>query len=109
MLSRLKKVNFLIGKAGRIKFLVLLAFMIINSLLEMVGIGTIPIFIVIISNPDMIMQHNRTIITIAHRLTTVRNCDVIYLINEGCILEHGGYDYLLKSSSAFRKMNLVEI
>jgi ATP-binding cassette subfamily C protein len=57
MLSRLKKVNFLIGKAGRIKFLVLLAFMIINSLLEMVGIGSIPVFIIIISNPDMIMHH----------------------------------------------------
>ena len=55
------------------------------------------------------LRGDRTIIMIAHRLTTVRNCDVIYLINEGCILEQGNYDYLLKNSSAFRKMNLVEI
>lgn len=55
------------------------------------------------------LRGDRTIIMIAHRLTTVRNCDVIYLINEGCILEQGNYDYLLKNSRAFRKMNLVEI
>lgn len=54
------------------------------------------------------MRGDRTIIIIAHRLTTVRNCDVIYLMNEGRILEQGSYEYLLKSSSEFRKMNLVE-
>jgi len=55
------------------------------------------------------LRGDRTIIMIAHRLTTVRNCDVIYLINEGCILEQGNYDYLLKNSSTFRKMNLLKI
>jgi ATP-binding cassette subfamily C protein len=54
------------------------------------------------------LRGDRTIIMIAHRLTTVRNCDVIYLMNEGSLLEQGSYDSLLKSSSAFRKMNLVE-
>jgi ATP-binding cassette subfamily C protein len=54
------------------------------------------------------LKGDRTIVMIAHRLTTVRNCEVIYLINEGSILGQGNYDDLLKSSSAFRKMNLVE-
>ena len=54
------------------------------------------------------LRGDRTIIMIAHRLTTVQNCDVIYLMNEGRILEQGSYEYLLKSSSEFRKMNLVE-
>jgi ATP-binding cassette subfamily C protein len=54
------------------------------------------------------LRGDRTIIMIAHRLTTVQNCDVIYLMNEGRILEHGSYKDLLKSSSEFRKMNLVE-
>lgn len=57
MLSRLKKLDYLIGKPGRIKFFILLALMIINSFLEVLGVGAIPVFIVIISNPDMIMQH----------------------------------------------------
>ncbi|HDS05875.1 MAG TPA: ABC transporter ATP-binding protein [Deltaproteobacteria bacterium] len=54
------------------------------------------------------LRGDRTIIIIAHRLTTVRNCDVVYLMNEGRILEQGSYEYLLKSSKEFRKMNLVE-
>src|SRR4030042_4351779 len=57
MLSRLRKINYLIGKSGQFKFLVLLAMMIINSLLEMVGVGVIPVFIITISDPDVILQH----------------------------------------------------
>ena len=53
MLSRLRKINYLIGKSGQFKFLVLLAMMIINSLLEMVGVGVIPVFIITISDPDV--------------------------------------------------------
>jgi ATP-binding cassette subfamily C protein len=55
-----------------------------------------------------LLRGDRTIIMIAHRLTTVRNCDVIYLVNDGGILEKGSYDDLMQSSSEFRKMNLVE-
>lgn len=54
------------------------------------------------------LRGDRTIVMIAHRLTTVRNCDVIYLIHEGRIVDHGSYDDLLKSSHAFRRMNLME-
>lgn len=54
------------------------------------------------------LRGDRTIIMIAHRLTTVRNCDMIYLVDEGRIREKGSYDHLLKTSSEFRKMNLVE-
>ena len=57
MISRLKKLLFLIGKTGRIKFTILLVIMIINSLLEMAGVVSIPVFIIIISNPDMVLQH----------------------------------------------------
>jgi ATP-binding cassette subfamily C protein len=53
------------------------------------------------------LRSDRTIIMIAHRLTTVRNCDVIYLLDDGFIVGHGGYEDLLKNSSAFRKMNLM--
>lgn len=54
------------------------------------------------------LRGDRTIIMIAHRLTTVRNCDVIYMLNEGEIIAKGTYDELLESSSEFRKMSLVE-
>lgn len=53
------------------------------------------------------IRSDRTIIMIAHRLTTVRNCDVIYLMDDGAVVGQGRYEDLLKNSSAFRKMNLM--
>ncbi|HDS05572.1 MAG TPA: ABC transporter ATP-binding protein [Deltaproteobacteria bacterium] len=57
MLSRFKKLLFLVGRRGRIKFSILLAAMFINSILEMAGVAAIPVFIIIISKPEMILQY----------------------------------------------------
>jgi ABC-type multidrug transport system fused ATPase/permease subunit len=46
----------------------------------------------------------KTLIMIAHRLTTVKNCDVIYLLEEGKITASGRYDELMKKNRVFRKM-----
>lgn len=54
------------------------------------------------------LRGDRTIIMIAHRLTTVQNCDKIYLMSMGQIEEAGSYEDLLKNSEEFRKMNLIE-
>ena len=40
----------------------------------------------------------KTLIIIAHRLTTVKNCDVIYLLEKGRIIASGTYDYLLQTT-----------
>jgi ABC-type multidrug transport system fused ATPase/permease subunit len=48
------------------------------------------------------LSGKKTVITIAHRLTTVKACDVIYLMEEGRMVSHGTYDELLKTSSWFR-------
>jgi ATP-binding cassette subfamily C protein len=50
------------------------------------------------------MRGRRTLITVAHRLATVRNCDRILLIADGQIAEAGNYDDLLARSAAFRAM-----
>ena len=39
---------------------------------------------------------NSTVITIAHRLNTVRNCDKILVFKEGRVVEFGTFDVLLK-------------
>ena len=54
------------------------------------------------------LRGDRTIIMIAHRLTTVRNCDIIYMLEEGEIIAQGTYDELLETSSEFRRMSLVD-
>ncbi|MCC5943264.1 MAG: ATP-binding cassette domain-containing protein, partial [Balneolaceae bacterium] len=54
------------------------------------------------------LRGDRTIIMIAHRLTTVKNCDTIYMLNEGKIVAEGTYDELLENSDEFRRMSLVD-
>jgi len=43
----------------------------------------------------------RTLIMIAHRLSTVRDCDIIYFLKAGQIIASGSYDELLSSSAEF--------
>lgn len=45
-----------------------------------------------------------TVIIIAHRLSTVRHTNCIYLLQEGNIIERGDYDQLIESSEVFRTM-----
>jgi ABC-type multidrug transport system fused ATPase/permease subunit len=47
---------------------------------------------------------NRTIILIAHRLSTVRQCDVIFLLEAGTLAAHGTYEELCATSASFRAM-----
>ena len=45
-----------------------------------------------------------TAILIAHRMTTVRSCDIIFELENGKITCSGTYEGLLRSSAAFRRM-----
>jgi ATP-binding cassette, subfamily B, bacterial PglK len=46
-----------------------------------------------------------TIILIAHRLSTVRNCDRIFLLENGELKAQGKYDELKEASQIFKKMS----
>jgi ABC-type multidrug transport system fused ATPase/permease subunit len=50
------------------------------------------------------LDRELTILLIAHRLTTVRRCDVIVELEHGRVVCQGSYDELLKSSPSFRNM-----
>ncbi|PKD43271.1 ABC transporter ATP-binding protein [Rhodohalobacter barkolensis] len=54
------------------------------------------------------LKGERTIIMIAHRLTTVENCDRLYLMKDGKIVDEGSYGELVEKNKEFRKMALVE-
>lgn len=46
----------------------------------------------------------KTLIIIAHRLTTVKSCDIVYLLKRGKIVGQGKYDELMNSNEEFKKM-----
>jgi ATP-binding cassette, subfamily B, bacterial PglK len=50
------------------------------------------------------IRANKTIILIAHRLTTVKTCDTIFLMERGRLLAQGSYDELLAGNEVFRRM-----
>lgn len=62
---------------------------------------------------DVVMQAirdlagRRTILLIAHRLSTVRECDVVHLLEEGRLMASGSYDELVELSPTFRAMARV--
>ena len=46
----------------------------------------------------------KTIIMIAHRLKTVQKCDIIYLMEQGEIIDQGTYEELLEKNTQFKEM-----
>jgi ABC-type multidrug transport system fused ATPase/permease subunit len=54
------------------------------------------------------LMHSKTIIIIAHRISTVRECDTICLIEKGRIIARGTYDELLEANPHFRAMAKVK-
>lgn len=49
-------------------------------------------------------ENNTTIISIAHRLTTLKNCNEIIVLNKGKIEEKGKYDELIEKGGIFSDM-----
>ena len=49
-------------------------------------------------------ESKMTIISIAHRLTTLKNCDEIIVMNHGKIVQHGKYNELIKTEGIFSDM-----
>ena len=46
----------------------------------------------------------KTIIMIAHRITTVEQCDHIYLMDKGAVIDQGSYSYLSANNKVFQRM-----
>jgi len=54
------------------------------------------------------LSHKKTIIMIAHRISTVKQCDVIHVMDKGEIVDSGTYESLLKNNVQFRMMAKVQ-
>jgi len=52
-------------------------------------------------------RHNRTVMSIAHRLSTVRHADQIVVLEEGRIVETGSHDQLIAANGRYRQLATV--
>ena len=53
------------------------------------------------------LDRDLTVLLIAHRLTTVRRCDIIVVLEHGQVAAQGTYDELLECSPSFRNMAMA--
>jgi ABC-type multidrug transport system, ATPase and permease components len=56
---------------------------------------------------DRLMK-NKTTIVIAHRLSTVRNADIIFVVDDGCIVESGRHDELIKEDGLYAELHHLQ-
>jgi hypothetical protein len=62
---------------------------------------------------DVVMEavngrsHRKTLLIIAHRISTLKECDEVYLLANGKFVAHGTYEELLRSNADFRAMPKV--
>ena len=48
---------------------------------------------------------NNTTLSIAHRIATIRDCDVIFVIEKGRVAEQGNFNQLMSSKGVFYQLN----
>jgi len=63
---------------------------------------------IIMSNIEPISR-GRTMLMIAHRLSTVRDCDAIIVIEKGRIIEAGSHDELMKRNGVYAKLHQAQM
>jgi subfamily B ATP-binding cassette protein MsbA len=54
------------------------------------------------------LGERKTIIIISHRISTVKNADIIYVLDKGCIIESGTYEELMDKRGFFQSMALQQ-
>tara|TARA_Y200000002_G_C22685241_1_gene665717 strand:+ start:2293 stop:4080 length:1788 start_codon:yes stop_codon:yes gene_type:complete len=58
-----------------------------------------------IINTILELKGKVTLIVITHRIETIKNCDNIFIVSDGSIVNSGKYDQLLKDSNFFKQIN----
>ena len=51
------------------------------------------------------LNNNKTIIIITHQISTIKKCDIIFLLENGKIKAQGNYEQLIKNNKLFEKMS----
>jgi ABC-type multidrug transport system fused ATPase/permease subunit len=51
------------------------------------------------------LSKDKTIFIVAHRMSTVQNCDILVHLEEGQVVDMGGFDELMARDQIFRRLN----
>ena len=54
------------------------------------------------------LHGEKTIIIVAHRLSTIKNVDTIFFVEKGAIRSSGSFDYLFKNDEKFKALFMAE-
>ena len=57
---------------------------------------------------NSVKRSNKTILIVAHRLSTIKDCDKIFVMAKGKLVSSGSHNYLIKHSSEYRKVYNAE-
>lgn len=60
------------------------------------------------STLDWFKSQGKTLIIIAHRLKTIRNCDDIVVLHDGKVIEQGRHEELMESSGFYHQMLMAK-
>ena len=55
------------------------------------------------------IRKNKTTIIIAHRISTIKNADIIFVMDKGTIVNKGTHDELIKSSRIYNQLNNLQL
>ena len=54
------------------------------------------------------LMKKKTSVVVAHRLSTIEDADLIYVMENGKITDSGNHDYLLQNSSMYKNLQIKE-
>ena len=58
----------------------------------------------VVQNAISSLVKNKTTLVIAHRLSTIHSADKIFVLKDGCIVDSGNHDSLMKSSNEYKSL-----
>jgi HlyD family secretion protein len=51
------------------------------------------------------LSKDKTILIIAHRISTIKRCDVIHVMDQGEIIDSGSFEYLISNCDTFKNLS----
>ena len=54
------------------------------------------------------LMRGRTVITIAHRLGTIQDCDKIVVLKDGVVAEEGAHDALMRRGGLYADLHRIQ-